>query len=255
MADHPIFPDLAGKSVLITGGGSGIGAALTRGFAQQGAKVAFIDIADEPSQALVAEIEADGHTAPLFLNADLTDIEALRKAVAAASEAHGPITVLVNNAAWDDRHEIEAVDEAYWDNNIAINLRHAFFTVQAVTEGMKAAGGGSIINFTSVSFMMNSGDMPAYTASKAGIIGLTKGLAGKLGPHNIRANCISPGWIMTERQKELWVTPEAIEKHRNRQCLPDLIEPHYVARMVLFLASDDSAMCTANNHMVEAGSI
>ncbi len=253
MSDHPIYPDLAGRSVLITGGGSGIGAALTRGFARQGAKVAFIDVAEDASRALVADIEAEGLAAPLYINADLRDIEAIGAAVATARDANGPITVLVNNAAWDDRHEIADVDEAYWDNNQAINLRHAFFTVQAVVEDMKAAGTGSIVNYTSVSFMMNQGDMPAYTAAKAGIIGLTKGLAGKLGVHGIRSNCISPGWIMTERQKTHWVTEESLGKVLDRQCVKHALQPEEMIGPCLFLASNASSAVTAQILSADGG--
>lgn len=253
MSDHPVYPDLAGRSVLITGGGSGIGAALTRGFARQGSKVAFIDIAEEPSRALVADIEAEGAAAPLFLQADLRDISAIRDAVSQARAKNGPITVLVNNAAWDDRHEIEAVDEDYWDNNQAINLRHAFFTVQAVVDDMKAAGTGSIVNYTSVSFMMNQGDLPAYTSAKAGIIGLTKGLAGNLGVYGIRANCISPGWIMTERQKTHWVTEEALAKVLDRQCVKHALQPEEMVGPCLFLASNASSAISAQIISADGG--
>ena len=253
MSDHPVYPDLAGKSVLITGGGSGIGAALTRGFARQGSKVAFIDIAEDESRALVADIGAQGLRAPLYLNADLRDIDAIRAAVRNAREANGPITVLVNNAAWDDRHEIGAVDEAYWENNLAINLRHAFFTVQAVVDDMKAAGTGAIVNYTSVSFMMNQGDMPAYTSAKAGIIGLTKGLAGNLGEFGIRANCISPGWIMTERQKTHWVTEEALAKVLDRQCVKHALQPEEMIGPALFLASNASSAVSAQVLSADGG--
>src|SRR5690606_7472684 len=185
-------PDLEGRSVLITGGGSGIGAALTEGFAHQGCKVAFIDIAREASERLVARLQDQAGLNALFLHADLRDIDALREAAAEAADAHGPVTVLVNNAAFDQRHDLADVTVDYWDENQAINLRPHFFTAQAVAPGMKAAGSGSIVNFTSASFMINHPDMPSYTAAKAGIIGLTKGLAGKLGPDRIRVNAVAP---------------------------------------------------------------
>ena len=253
MADHPIYPDLRGASVLLTGGGSGIGAALTEGFVAQGARTAFIDIADDASKRLADDLHGRHDNAPLYLNADLRDVAAIRAAVDEAARAHGPITVLVNNAAWDDRHELDAVDEAYWDTNQAINLRHAFFTAQAVADGMKAAGGGAIVNFTSTSFMLNIGDMPAYTAAKAGIIGLTKGLAGKLGPHNIRVNAIAPGWIMTERQKELWVTEEALDEMLGRQCLKHALQPEEMIGPCLFLASSASSAISAQTMIADGG--
>ena len=253
MADIPIYPDLKGAPVLITGGGSGIGAALTEGFVAQGAQVAFIDIAEEASTALAEGLRGRYGHAPLYLKADLTDVGAIRAAVDEAARAHGPISVLVNNAARDDRHELADVDEAYWDRNIAINLRHAFFTAQAAAEGMKASGGGAIVNFTSTSFMLNSGDMPAYTAAKAGIIGLTKGLAGKLGPHGIRVNAIAPGWIMTERQKALWVTEDALDDMLGRQCLKAPLQPGQMIGPCLFLASAASSAVTAQTLVADGG--
>jgi NAD(P)-dependent dehydrogenase (short-subunit alcohol dehydrogenase family) len=249
----PVYEDLNGASVLITGGGSGIGAALTEGFAAQGAKVAFIDIAVGDSEKLVERLAPNVANKPLFLHADLRDLDALKKAAADAAAAHGPVTVLVNNAARDDRHEIEAVDEAYWENNLAINLRPQFFAIQAVVEGMKKAGGGAIVNFTSTSFMINSGDMPAYTSAKAGVIGLTKGMAGKLGPHNIRVNAIAPGWVMTERQKELWVTEEGLADMIGRQCLKEPIQPEDMVGPCLFLASKAARMVTSQVLIADGG--
>ena len=247
------FPDLEAASVLITGGGTGIGAALTLGFARQGARVAFIDIALAPSLALADEVEDATGLRPLFLEADLRDIEALRAAVAQAAEAHGPVTVLINNAAFDQRHSIEEVDVDYWDNNQAINLRPHFFTAQAVAPGMKQAGGGSIINFTSTSYLINHPDMPSYTAAKGGILGLTKGLAGKLGPDGIRVNAIAPGWVITERQRELWVTTERLEAHVGRQCIREAMHPDDMVGPCLFLASDASRMLTAQMLIVDGG--
>lgn len=253
MATHPVYPDLKDASVLVTGGGSGIGAALTEGFAAQGAKVAFIDIAEKESKALVERLARYAAHRPLFLHADLRDIEALRMSIKAAAAAHGPVTVLVNNAALDDRHEVGAVDEAYWENNLAINLRPHFFTIQAVVDGMKKAGGGAIVNFTSTSYMLNIGDMPAYTTSKAGIVGLTKGMAGKLGPDNIRVNAIAPGWVMTERQKTLWVTEQGLADMIARQCLKEPIQPEDMVGPCLFLASNAARMVTAQVLIADGG--
>lgn len=247
------FPDLEQRSVLITGGGSGIGAALTEGFARQGARVAFIDIAEEVSQALCGRVEQATGQRPLFLKTDLRSIPALRDAVAQAVSAHGPITVLVNNAAYDERHDIADVTEDYWDENQAINLRPHFFTAQAVAPGMKEAGGGSIINFTSTSFMINHPDMPSYTAAKAAIIGLTKGLAGRLGRDRIRVNAIAPGWVMTERQKQLWVTPEGVKEHVAKQSIPEVMQPDDIVGPTLFLASDAARMLTAQTLIVDGG--
>ncbi|WP_306117310.1 MULTISPECIES: SDR family oxidoreductase [unclassified Roseitalea] len=253
MSSHPVYPDLAGASVLVTGGGTGIGAALTEGFVAQGARVAFIDVAEAQSRALVDTLGGRYDAIPYFLNADLTDIAALRKAVEDAARAHGPISILINNAAWDDRHEIDAVDGAYWDRNQAINLRHAFFTAQAVVDGMIEARKGAIVNFTSTSYMLNIGDMPAYTTAKAGIVGLTKGLAGKLGKHGIRVNAIAPGWIMTERQKKLWVTDEGLEEMIGRQCLKHALQPEEMVGPCLFLASNAASAITAQVLLADGG--
>ena len=247
------FPDLEGASVLITGGGSGIGAALTEGFSRQGARVAFVDIAETPSRALVERIAASEAIRPLYIKADLRDLDALRKAAAEAVAAHGPVTVLINNAAFDERHEIDAVTEEYWDDNQAINLRPHFFTAQAVAPGMIEAGKGSIINFTSTSFLINHPGMPSYTAAKAGIIGLTKGLAGLLGPDNIRVNAVAPGWVITERQRDLWVTDESLATHVAKQCIREVMQPDDMVGTCLFLASDASRMLTAQTLVVDGG--
>ncbi|MER8825369.1 SDR family oxidoreductase [Mesorhizobium sp. M0938] len=247
------FADLKDASVLITGGGSGIGAALTEGFARQGAKIAFIDIADGPSLALADRIEKDLGRRPLYLNTDIRDIKALRASAAKAAEAHGDVTVLVNNAALDDRHTVEDVTVEFWDNNHAVNLRPHFFTAQAVAPGMKRAGGGSIINFTSTSYLINHPDMPAYTAAKAGIVGLTKGLAGRLGVDGIRVNAIAPGWVITERQKQLWVSEQALAAHVAKQCIKQVMQPEDIVGTALFLASDASRMLTAQMLIVDGG--
>ncbi len=254
MPQFATYPSLSDRSVLVTGGASGIGAEIVRGFAGQGAKVGFLDLDASGSAALAEELNAGGAHVD-FEICDLRDIEATKAAIAALAGRNGPATVLVNNAARDDRHGWETVTPDYFDERIATNLKHMFFVTQAVAPGMIAAGGGAIVNMGSNSWWEAGGGMPAYTTAKAAVHGMTRSFARDLGPHRIRVNTVVPGWIMTERQKELWVTEAAIEKHRDRQCLKDLIEPAYVARMVLFLASDDAAMCTANNYMVEAGSI
>ncbi|WP_299866979.1 SDR family oxidoreductase [uncultured Hoeflea sp.] len=253
MTDYPIYPDLADAAVLITGGGTGIGAALTEGFVRQGSRVAFIDIAEQPSQELASRLTEDARHAPLFIRADLTDLDALRQAAAQAEAAHGPARVLVNNAAFDERHELLDIDGDYWDANQAINLKPVAFAAQAVAPGMIAAGGGAIVNFTSTSYMLNIGSMPSYTAAKAGIVGLTKGLAGRLGPDGIRVNAIAPGWVMTERQRRLWVTEEGLAAMLDRQCLKRTIEPQDMVGPCLFLASDTSAMVTAQVLIADGG--
>ena len=244
------YPSLEGKTIFITGGASGIGAELVRGFAAQGANVGFVDLDDTLSQAL-AKTSAN----ITYEICDLKDIESLQQALAQLASRLGPATVLVNNAANDDRHSWRDVTPAYWDERLQTNLRHQFFAIQSVAPGMIAAGGGSIINMGSNSWHETGGGFPAYATAKAAVHGLTRTMARDLGQHRIRVNTVVPGWIMTDRQKDLWATPETLESQRKRQCLPDLIEPVYVARMVIFLASDDAAMCSANNYMVEGGSI
>lgn len=248
------YPSLQNKSVFVTGGASGIGAAIVQAFAAQGSKVGFVDFDSGRGEALAAALRADGARV-LFEVCDLRDIDALGRAFAALAVAQGAAAVLVNNAARDDRHKWEDVTPEYYDERIATNLRHMFFAIQAVAPAMIDAGGGSIINLGSDSWWRAGGGFPVYTTSKAAVHGLTRGMARDLGKHRIRVNTLVPGWTMTERQKALWVTPEGLARQLEAQCLPDPIEPVYVARMALFLAADDSAMCTANNYMVEAGSI
>lgn len=254
MTPFATYPSLKSAVVFVTGGASGIGEEVVRAFAAQGSRTGFVDLDAERGQALAAELGGQGAEVR-FEACDLRDIGQLKRAFAALEGALGPATVLVNNAARDDRHGWEEVTPDYYDERIAANLRHMFFAIQAVAPGMIAAGKGSIINFGSNSWWQASGGMPVYTTAKAAVHGMTRSFARDLGPHRIRVNMVVPGWVMTERQKTLWATPEALERHRARQCLPDLIEPVHLARMVLFLASDDAAMCTANNYMVEAGSI
>jgi NAD(P)-dependent dehydrogenase (short-subunit alcohol dehydrogenase family) len=254
MSPFATYPSLRSAVVLVTGGASGIGEAIVRAFAAQGARTGFVDLDEGRGRALADELGGQGAEVR-FEPCDLRDVDQLRRAFAALGAALGPATVLVNNAARDDRHGWEEVTPEYYDERIATNLRHMFFAIQAVAPGMIAAGKGSIINMGSNSWWQAAGGMPVYTTAKAAVHGMTRSFARDLGPHRIRVNTVVPGWVMTERQKALWATPEKLERHRARQCLPDLIEPVHLARMVLFLASDDAAMCTANNYMVEAGSI
>ena len=246
-----LYPSLKDVPVLVTGGASGIGEKIVRAFALQGSKVGFIDFDKHASQKLQDDLGGK----VTFQMCDLTNIDDLKNAVKSLSSNLGKIGVLINNAARDDRHDWKDVTSDYFDERIATNLKHQFFAIQAVAPDMIERGGGSIVNLGSNSWWEAGGGFPVYATSKAAIHGLTRTMARDLGQHRIRVNTVVPGWIMTDRQKELWVTEKSIEKHIDRQCLPDLIDPIYVARMVLFLASSDSAMCTANNYMVEAGSI
>lgn len=247
------YPSLEDRAVFVTGGGSGIGASIVEHLCAQGARVAFVDILHGPSRALVERIRGRGLPAPAFVPCDLRDIAALRSAVEEARALHGPARVLVNNAAHDERHRIESVTPEYWDDRFAVNLRHQFFAAQAVAPAMAEAGGGSIINFGSVSWMIGQGGMPAYLSAKAAVAGLTRALARDLGPQNIRVNAIVPGWIMTERQIALWLTPEGEQELLRRQCLKRRLVPEDIARVVLFLASDDSAACTNQSYVVDGG--
>lgn len=251
MKEFAHYPSLKGKTVFVSGGAQGIGAEIVAAFAAQGARVGFLDLDAEASAALVDRLEGDVS----FEICDLRDISGMREAMVRLKARVGAADVLVNNAARDDRHDWTDVTPEYWDERQGTNLRHMFFAIQAVAPDMIAAGGGSIINMGSNSWWEAGGGFPAYATAKAAVHGLTRTMARDLGDHRIRVNTVVPGWIMTDRQKELWATPEALDAHRARQCLPDLIDPVYVARMVVFLASDDAAMCSANNYMVEAGSI
>jgi NAD(P)-dependent dehydrogenase (short-subunit alcohol dehydrogenase family) len=249
----PIFPDLKGKSVFITGGGSGIGAALTEGFLRQGAKVAFCQRSD--ATAFCDAMEKATGNRPLFLPCDISVTDQLQLTLASAAKVHGPITVLVNNAANDQRHDTLKTDQTFWDWSIDVNLRSYFFACQSVIPGMQAAGGGSIINFSSISFMMADKGYAAYITANAGIVGLTRTLAREFGPDHVRVNAVAPGWVLTERQKEHWVTPESLAAHLERQCLPDPIQPADVAGTVLFLASEASRMMTSQTLILDGGYI
>jgi D-xylose 1-dehydrogenase len=246
------YSDLAGKTVLVTGGGSGIGAAIVRRFADQKAKVAFMDIKADESQALAGELTEAGATVQ-FEQVDLTDIAALRAGIERVVARFGPVQVLVNNAAHDERHPTEEVTPEYWDDRIAVNLKHQFFAAQAVLPGMKQAKEGCIINFGSVSWMVGQGGMAAYTAAKSAVLGLTRSLARDYGPYNIRVNAIAPGWIMTQRQIEKWLTPEGERELLQRQCLKRKLVPDEVARFTVFLASEEASACTNQQFVVDGG--
>jgi D-xylose 1-dehydrogenase len=236
-----IYPSLKGRTVLITGGGSGIGAGLVTGFVRQGAVVHFIDLADTVS----ATLEPGSAT---FHKCDLTDIAAVEKVIAGI----GPVDILLNNAANDDRHRLEDVTEAYFDNRIAVNLKHLLFCAKAVVPGMKAKGGGAIINFGSISWHLGLPDLVLYETAKAGIEGMTRALARELGPDNIRVTTILPGNVKTPRQMK-WYTPEGEQQIVDAQCLKGRIEPAHVASLALFLASDDASLCTGHGYWIDAG--
>ena len=249
---HAVYPSLDGRSVFVSGGASGIGEAIVRAFAAQRAKIGFVDIAEEAGRRLADEL-AEGHAAVWFEACDITDTPAFQRAIAAAAEALGPVTVLVNNAANDTRHDWQTETPESWDARIGVNLKHFFFAIQAVAPGMIAAGGGSIVNFGSISWMVGSRDLPIYMTAKAAVHGLTRSFARELGGYRIRVNTVLPGWVMTERQLRLWVDEIAERLLSERQCLPDRLQPDDLARMVLFLASDDSVMISAQDFIVDGG--
>jgi D-xylose 1-dehydrogenase len=247
------YPSLQGRVVLITGGATGIGESMVSHFARQGSRVAILDIEDEPAQRLIETLSAEACPAPIYTHCDLTDIPALTRSVNEVIAKLGPIDVLVNNAANDQRHTIDEVTPEFWDQSMAINLRPQFFTIQAVLPSMRKAGRGSIINMSSISWMIPSTGVPVYIAAKAAIVGLTRTLARELGVHNIRVNAVLPGAIVTERQKRLWYTPEYKAKIMASQALKRDILPEDVARLVLFLAADDSSAITNQSYIVDGG--
>ena len=253
MSNYATYPSLVDRTVFITGGATGIGASLVEHFVLQGSRVGFNDIDAAAGAALAKALAAGARHAPRFVVADLTDIAALRRAIAEVRAAFGPITVLVNNAANDMRHAIDTVTPESWDAGIAVNLKHQFFAAQDVIADMKSAGGGSIVNFGSVSWMLKQGGMPVYTTAKSAIQGLTRSLARDLGKFDIRVNTVVPGWVMTERQVKLWLTDEGRADIARGQCIQRELLPEHLAKMVLFLAADDSAMCTAQNFVVDGG--
>ena len=244
-----IFPSLARKTVVVTGGGSGIGAEIVRGFVAQKARVYFLDIAESDSRALAAELGGE----PQFRHCDLTNLAQLKSTLAAIESEAGPVGVLVNNAANDDRHTLEKVTPAYWDERINVNLRHYFFAAQAVVPGMRRAGGGAIINLGSVSWHLALPELVLYETAKAGIEGLTRALARDLGEASIRVTSVIPGAVRTARQMALWHTPDEEAKIVSQQCIKGRVEPSDVAAMVQFLASDDARFCTAHSYWVDAG--
>jgi len=246
-----IYPSLRGKRVLITGGGSGIGAGLVEGFARQGADVAFFDIAEEESRELAGRLDA-GEGKVRFERVDLFDVAATQEAIASLVEQGGAFDVLVNNAANDDRHTIEQVTEAYWDNRLAVNLKHKFFCSQAVIPGMRAKGAGAIVNLGSISWHLGLPELVLYQTAKAGIEGLTRSLARELGPDGIRVTCVVPGNVRTDRQLQ-WYTPEGEAEIVKAQCLKGRLVPEDVAALVLFLASDDARLVTGHEYFVDAG--
>ena len=245
------FHDLTGVSVFITGGGSGIGAALTEGFLRQGAKVAFVGRSD--ASAFVDRMETETGNRPLFIQCDITDISALKAAIDQAAQAHGPIAVLVNNAANDQRHATLEVGEEFWDWAQAINLKAYFFACQAVVPGMQQLGGGAIVNFTSISYMMGNSGYPAYTTANSGINGMTRSLAREFGPDRIRVNALAPGWVLTDKQLDKRATPEALAAHLERQCLKDHLAPQDIVEATLFFASQASRMICGQTLVVDGG--
>ncbi|SAK75238.1 short-chain dehydrogenase/reductase SDR [Caballeronia hypogeia] len=249
---YAIYPSLAEQRVVVTGGGSGIGAAIVEAFAKQGARVYFIDVAEADSRQLEQSLAGERH-APKFLRCDLRDIAAIEQTFAAIAGEAGSIDVLVNNAASDDRHQWDDVSAAYWDERMAVNLRHQFFCAQAAAKHMRATRHGAIVNMGSISWHLALPDLTLYMTAKAAIEGLTRGLARELGAHGIRVNTVIPGAVRTPRQMKLWQSPESEGQLLAQQCLHERIDPEHVARMVLFLASDDAARCTARDYYVDAG--
>lgn len=252
MNDFANYPSLADRTVLITGGATGIGASLVSHFVQQGAKVGFLDIDAGAGTALAGAL-ADARHAPFFVRADLTDIAALEAAIDSVRERFGAIAALLNNAANDQRHSIAETTPESWDAGISVNLKHQFFAARNVAVDMRANGGGSIVNFGSVSWMLKQGGMPVYTTAKSAVQGLTRSLARDLGPFNIRVNTLVPGWVMTEKQVRLWLDDAGRADIARGQCINRELMPEHIARMALFLASDDSAMCTAQDFIVDGG--
>ena len=247
------YPSLINMPVMITGGGSGIGASLVEHFVEQDSRVAFIDILEEQSEALVDDLDKRFSNPPLYVKCDLTDISELNNAIDRISSELGPLAVLVNNAGNDERHEFQDVTSSYWDQRMAVNLKHQFFAAKRVYEGMKSRGGGSIINLSSTTWVMGEGGYVCYTTAKSAVIGLTRSIARDFGEGNIRANAILPGWVMTDRQIDLWLTAEGEQEINDRQALKHKLYPEDVSRMALFLASDDSQMITGQSFIVDGG--
>ncbi|MEK9702621.1 MAG: SDR family oxidoreductase [Deltaproteobacteria bacterium] len=246
------YPSLADRVAFVTGGGSGIGAAIVQALAEQGARVAFVDILEDASNSLIQQLSDVDHQ-PLFIQCDLTDIGALRQAIQRVYQELGPIGILVNNAASDERHEVDKVTPDYWDSAMDVNLRHQFFAAQAVRPHMQELGSGTIINFSSIVWVFGGAAFVAYATAKAGVVGLTNSLAREFGADDIRVNAIAPGAVVTERQLRLWYTEQQADELANRQVIKRRLLPEEIARTVLFLASDDSRMITKQCITVDAG--
>jgi D-xylose 1-dehydrogenase len=251
--EFAVYPSLRDRVAFVSGGASGLGAEFVSQLARQGVRVGFVDLQDDAGAALAAELADAGYPPPLYQHCDVRHIAALQRAIAETAERLGPVTVLVNNAANDERHAVETLSVAEWDDRLNVNLRHHFFATQAVVPMMRAAGRGSVVNLGSISAHIDLMDLPVYITAKAGIEGLTRTLARELGPAGIRVNCVLPGWIMTERQLTHWVTPEAEASIARNQCLPYRLYPADVARLVLWLAAEDSRGCTAQTWIADAG--
>jgi D-xylose 1-dehydrogenase len=247
------YSDLAGRHALVTGGGSGIGAAVVAAFARQGARVTFLDVNDEASTALVGEIGGQGRAAPRYIHCDLAAPDAVEQAIADAESASAPIDILVNNAANDSRHTLDELTPAEWDQCLSINLAHQFFTARVVLAGMKRRRAGVLVNMSSTTPLVGAGGMSAYSAAKAGVIGLSRGIARDYGVYGIRCNVVAPGWVMTERQLKLWYTEAAGEKLLDRQCLKAKLYPEDIAQVVMFLASAASGAMTGQTIVADAG--
>jgi NAD(P)-dependent dehydrogenase (short-subunit alcohol dehydrogenase family) len=247
------YPSLRGQVAFVSGGATGLGAEFVTQLAAQGVSVGFVDLQDDAGEALVSTVAELGHPSPHYQHCDVRDVAALQAAIAETAERLGPVTVLVNNAANDQRHSVETLSVQEWDDRLNVNLRHHFFATQAVAPMMRAVGRGSVINLGSISAHIDLLDLPVYIAAKSAIEGMTRTLARELGPDGIRVNCVIPGWIMTERQLTHWITPEAEAAIERNQCLPQKLYPADVARMVLWLAADDSRSCTAQLWIVDGG--
>ena len=253
MSEIAIYPSLKDKVVLITGGAQGIGESIVEQFVTQKSKVAFLDIDENAGKNLVKKIHQKYNKNPLFIKCDLKDINQLQDSISLVREKLGLISVLVNNAANDERHDIDSVTPEFWDDRMNINLRHYFFAAQKVYKDMKKLGQGAIVNIGSFSWMIAQGGMPGYTTAKSAIMGLTRTLARDLGVYNIRVNCVVPGWIITERQKKLWLTDEIKKNQLERQCIKRMLMPEDISKPVLFFSSEQSAGCTAQNYVIDGG--
>tara|TARA_B100001564_G_scaffold353239_1_gene361870 strand:+ start:91 stop:861 length:771 start_codon:yes stop_codon:yes gene_type:complete len=247
------YPSLKNKVVIVTGGASGIGESIVEQFVIQKSKVAFFDIQESLGKSLIQSMYEKHNIRPLFIKCNLKNIAELRESIQQVKKILGPISILINNAANDERHNIDDVTSEYWDDRMNINLKHYFFSTQSVYKDMKKLGKGTIVNIGSFSWMKGQGGMPGYTTAKSAIMGLTRTLARDLGVHNIRVNCVVPGWIITDRQKELWLTPEIEKQQLADQCIKRMLVPEDISKAVLFFASDQSSGCTAQNYVVDGG--